>query len=273
MIYYSESTVNELFRSDPFKEACCEYAAANDDLIKLAEFIDTIQLNKKYFRLDMNNKNGRKKKYKKTSQGSDSDSLKEINSLLNKLTDTNIMKIRDKVAERVVGKEYLMEMIIESIMNKCIVHCPYIPIYLELIQFIYPDSDKVNPIIEKISDNLYIKINDSQITAETEYLIMCEKNKKLDNLIGHSILITELEKMKIINGRIHHILKNFINVLSECDSSDEKYKCVQCLYNVFKSFYGRHALPTEYTVELMRLIDAEESKKIMYKMLDIVERK
>jgi hypothetical protein len=102
---------------------------------------------------------------------------------------------------------------------------------------------------------------------------MCEKNKKLDNLIGHSILITELEKMKIINGRIHPILNNFIKVLSECDNSDEKYKCVQCLYNVFKSFYGRHALPTEYTVELKRLIKAEESKKIMYKMLDIVERK
>ena len=30
---------------------------------------------------------------------------------------------------------------------------------------------------------------------------MCERNKKLDKLIGHSLLITELEKEKIVTGK------------------------------------------------------------------------
>ena len=37
-----------------------------------------------------------------------------------------------------------------------------------------------------------------EIEGGSDYLIMCEKNKKLDKLIGHSILITELEKKKIV---------------------------------------------------------------------------
>ena len=34
-----------------------------------------------------------------------------------------------------------------------------------------------------------------KIKGESDYLIMCERNKKLDKLIGHSLLITELEMM------------------------------------------------------------------------------
>ena len=65
---------------------------------------------------------------------------------------------------------------------------------------------------------------------------MCERNKKLDKLIGHSLLIAELEKKKIVTGKIHPVIDEFINTLRDCEDNDNKYKCVQCLYTIFKSF-------------------------------------
>jgi hypothetical protein len=107
----------------------------------------------------------------------------------------------------------------------------------------------------------------------TDYLIMCEKNKKLDKLIGHSLLITELEKKKIVTGKIHPTLEKFIVILSECEVDEEKYKCVQCLYNIMKSYYGEFILPEGYKVKIQSLIDNEQSNKIKFKMMDILERK
>ena len=112
-----------------------------------------------------------------------------------------------------------------------------------------------------------------KIEGKSDYLIMCEKNKKLDKLIGHSILISELEKKKIIKNKIHPILENFLLILSECEEEDEKYKCVQCLYNIFKSYYNEYILPEGYNQKLKQLIESEKSNKIKFKMMDIIERK
>ena len=269
MITYSEDMINELFESEKFLSDYTEYIKDNNDLNELKGFINSIELNKKYFRLEMNKKHGYKKKYKNQNIGSDTLSIKEINSLLNKLTDNNILSIRRKIKDKLIHKEYLTEMIIESILDKCIVHTPYIALYIELIQYLYSDNQNINSIISTISDT----INEMAATATSEYLIMCEKNKKLDKLIGHSILITELEKKKIVTGKIHPILENFISVLSECEEDEEKYKCVQCLYNVFKSYYGTYILPEGYIQKLKILIDSEKSNKIKFKMMDIIERK
>mgnify|MGYP006142158013 FL=1 len=271
MIYYSEETINELFQSEKFLSDCEDYNRENDDLNDLKKFIDSIQLNKKYFRLEMNKKHG-KKKFKNQNTDSDSSSIKEITSLLNKLTDKNILTIREKIKTKLLYKDYLREMIIESILEKCVVHCPYIPLYIELIDYLYPNNPDINTMIEKLSDKLYQNINEMKLTATTEYLIMCERNKRLDKLIGHSILITELEKKKIVTGKIHPILENFILVLSSSED-EEKYKCVQCLYNVFKSYYGDYLLPEGYNLKIKILIEKEKSNKIKFKMMDILDRK
>jgi len=269
MIYYSEETINELFQSDKFLSDCEDYNHENDDLNDLKKFIDSIQLNKRYFRLEMSKKPGKKQKQ---SIDSDSASIKEITSLLNKLTDRNIVTIREKIKAKLVHKGYLREMIIEGILEKCVVHYPYIPLYIELIDYLYQNNPDINSMIEKLSDKLYQNINEMKPVATTEYLIMCERNKRLDKLIGHSILITELEKKKIVTGKIHPILENFILVLSSSED-EEKYKCVQCLYNVFKSYYGDYLLPEGYNQKIKILIEKEKSNKIKFRMMDILDRK
>ena len=270
---YSEEKLNEIYQDEKFLSDYDEYIKDNDDLKELKKFIDSIELNKKYFRLEMNKKHGYRKKFKNQNIGEDTLCIKEVNSLLNKLTDKNILKIRVKIKTKLIHKEYLTELIIENVLEKCIIHYSYISLYIELINYLYSDNANINSIIYTLTNKMFKNINEAKITEVSDYLIMCEKNKKLDKLIGHSILITELEKQKIVTGKIHPILDNFIQVLSECQEDDEKYKCVQCLYNVFKSYYGSYILPEGYNLKLKDLIAKETSKKIRFKMMDILERK
>jgi hypothetical protein len=101
----------------------------------------------------------------------------------------------------------------------------------------------------------------------------CDKNKKLDLLIGHSLLVTELEKSKIISNRIIPSLNSLIEIISVTQDLDEKYKCVQCLYNIFKSYYGDSLLPQGFTDKLNLIVKSEKSNKIKFKVMDIIERR
>jgi hypothetical protein len=271
MNVYNQETLLGIFADEAFLEEYNKYTSSNEELAELKLFINSLQLNKKYFRLEMNKKQGPRKKATNMTVSGDTQSIKEINSLLNKLTDGNFLKIRGKIKLKLTDKDYLSELIIENILQKCIVHTSYIPIYIELIQYLY--SDTMNSLVEKLSDKIFDAVSTMDISHDSEYMTMCDKNKRLDKLIGHSILITELEKTKIVCDKIQPILKNFIAVLSECENIDEKYKCVQCLYNILKSYYGECRLPNIYLDELNVLISTEKSNKIKYKMMDIVERK
>lgn len=269
MIYYSEDTVNDLFHNEIFLKDCEDYKKSNDELTKCMEFINNIELNKKYFRLEMNKRRGYKKRqqYKET----DTTCIKEVNSLLNKLTDKNVLSIRNKIKEKLGDKIYLKNLTIDSILEKCIIHTPYISLYLDLINYLYGNDN--NDMIQSSSDKLYQSILNIEFKEDSEYLRMCERNKKLDKLIGHSLLVTELEKKKIVTGKIHPAIENLIKKLTECDEYEEKYKCVQCLYNIFKSYYGEYILPEGYNQKLKTLIENETIMKIKFKMMDILERR
>lgn len=269
MIYYSEETINDLLQNETFLNDYKHYKSVNSEINTMIDFINSIELNKKYFRLEMNKKRGYKNRnrYKET----DTTCIKEVNSLLNKLTDKNILSIRTKIKNKLENKYYLKKMIIDSILEKCIIHTPYISLYLDLINYLY-DKDN-NSIIVSSTDKLYESIINTVYKEEGDYLQMCERNKKLDKLIGHSLLITELEKKKIVTGKIHPTLENLIENLKTFDEDEEKYKCVQCLYNIFKSYYGDYLLPEGYNVKLKHLIDIEKTMKIKFKMMDILERK
>jgi|TARA_B110000285_G_scaffold61026_1_gene70144 hypothetical protein len=271
MNIYKSEMLNEIFTDEQFLTDYTEYREDNTEIAEFNKFIDSIELNRKYFRLEMNKKKGFRSKNKNISE--DTIALKEINSLLNKTTDKNVLSIRQKIKGKLENKSYLTEMIIESILEKCIIHTPYISLYLDLINYLYSDTDMINEKINSLTDKIYESIVHAQMIETTDYLIMCEKNKKLDKLIGHSLLITELEKKKIVMGKIHPTLENFMTTLSDCEVDEEKYKCVQCLYNILKLYYGDRRLPESYTLKIKSLINNEKSNKIKFRMMDIIERK
>ena len=261
---------NNILDSNEFKLNYNDYIKKKE-CSEFSDFINNIELNKKYFRLEMNKKKGYRNKHKNMSD--DTIAIKEITSLLNKVSDQNILSVRQKIKDKIVGKDYLRDMILETILQKCILHTIYIDLYIDLIHYLYPHTQNIYNKIDKCSDKIYRDIQNLEIKGESDYLIMCERNKKLDKLIGHSLLITELEKKKIITGKIHPVIDDFINTLKNCDDDDNKYKCVQCLYTIFKSYYGEYVLPEGYNQKLNELISNEKTKKIKFKMMDILERK
>ena len=143
MIYYSEKTLNELFQDSSFQDEYEFYKQDNNEIQSLIQFLDSIELNKKYFRLSMN-KSGYKKKFRNKNISEDTIAIKEIYSLLNKLTDKNYESIYDKIKQKLENKDYLMKLIIDNILDKCIVHTPYICIYLTLIQNLYLNVANLN---------------------------------------------------------------------------------------------------------------------------------
>ena len=159
MIVYSEENLNEIFSSEIFLKEYDEYKNKKEcnDFIK---FINSIELNTKYFRLTTNNRIGRNKRFKNKNCSNDTVCLKEVNSLLNKLTDKNTDSIIESIKIKLKNKNYLKDLIIKNIMDKCIVHSNYIHYYILVLKSIY----EINSIIiNKNIDEIYKNINSKDI--------------------------------------------------------------------------------------------------------------
>ena len=68
-------------------------------------------------------------------------------------------------------------------------------------------------------------------------------------------------------------MKELLYLLETNEDSNEKYKCVQCLYSIFQSLYQDCLLPEGYIQIITKLKDKESSMKIKFKLMDILERK
>jgi len=274
MITWSEEEYGKIFGSPEFEEGYKNYCVDKKEQIELTKFIESIKLNTKYFRLTTNSKIGQNKRFRNKNISEDTLAIKEINSLLNKLTDRNVGIIGEKIAIRLKGKDYLKKMMVDNILHKCVIQSHYNFYYITILIQIYKDIPNLNALIESNTDQIYHKIKNEVIDLnQSEYMQFCDKNKKLDLLIGHSLLITELEKLNIISNKIIPSLNELIEIISVTQDLDEKYKCVQCLYNIFKSYYGDSLLPQGFTDKLNLIVKSEKSNKIKFKVMDIIERR
>ena len=270
---YNSEELSVIFSSDDFNEKYNEYILT-DKHTNFNKFINTIELNTKYFRLTTNNKIGKNKRFRNKNISNDTLTIKEINSLLNKLTDKNIDKIKDKIRGLIQNKDYLKELIINNTLEKCLVHSNYIKFYIEILTDIYKHLPNFKNLIKNTTDKLYIKIKENTIDQkQSEYLQFCDKNKNVDILINYFLLLTELEKEKIINDTIKFSIQELFEYLQNIDDTDEKYKCSQCLYNIFKSYYGDSILPQCYIDTINPIISKEKCMKIKFKFMDILERR
>ena len=271
---WTEEELKEIHSSEEFGKGYEEYCSDNKDQKELLKFLGSIKLNEKYFRLTTNAKIGQNKKFRNKNISEDTLALKEVNSLLNKLTDKNTEIITNKIKEKLDGKIYLKRMVIVNVLYKCVVQASYNKYFIQILRDVYSQEKDLNKFLEAEVLLIEEKIITQEINKEqSEYMQFCDKNKKLDLLIGHSLLVTELEKMKIIKDKIIPSLNNLIDLISSTDNLDEKYKCVQCLYNIFKSYYGDNLLPQGFIDKLKPLIETEKSNKIKFKLMDINDRR
>lgn len=271
MEYYTEKTLQDIFEDATFLSTYKTYYEKNHEINEFIKFIDSIAINKKYFRLGMNKKT---KRFKNQNVSEDTIAIKEINSYLNKVTDRNIDPICNEIKKRLVNKEYLTKYIIETIIEKSCIQPNYVHVYLDTITQLFSHESKFNSLIEENIDSFYKKIKKQEINIDqSEYLQFCEKNKQLDILIGHSQLISECERRGIVKDKIEFIIDELMNVIDITEDINEKYKGVQCLYTILKTYYQNKNLPKYYLKKIQSCIKKEKSNKIKFKLMDIIDRK
>jgi len=254
----SESQVNEILSSNSFLERYQSYEK-EVNIDKLKNFFDDIETNKNYFRLNI------KKSRKYINRNNDTDVIKNINSNINKCTDTNYSEIIKLIINDINQNEHLLSFVIESILEKSIIQPTFVHNYVKILNEINSHKNILR-ILNNTLNKYYTFIFDKSIDkSDNFYDNLCNENKRTDNMIGYLMLITYLDKEKIICDRINKLIKNIMNDILEKDN-DEIYKLLNCLLNIgiISTDYIN-----EHMVVLKRLKDKKYNSKVRCKIMDI----
>ena len=92
---------------------------------QLTNFLNNIETNKKYYKLGIN-----KKKFRRV-ENNDTVSIKQINSLINKITEDNYINIIKEILPLL--KPHYLSYVIENIVEKSLMHHIYIHLYVKLL--------------------------------------------------------------------------------------------------------------------------------------------
>ena len=255
----SYELVIDLFQTSSFKEDYEVYKSNNKKIINvLVDFLDSIETNKKYYRIGVQ----KNKKYRK-KQNEDTEYLKNINSLVNKITENNFLVIKTEIIN-LFHKEHLIPYIIETIIEKSILHHRYVHLYVSILKDIQCKNKIkiISQMCDKYYDNFFNKFTVSGKTYED----LCKKNKNIDNIIGFSILITHLEKENILSNYVEKVLDPFMEKIDKT-SDEELYKMLTSFYNISELYYEE--IPEKYKEKLI-LLKVTKGSKIKFKIMDIL---
>tara|TARA_B100001094_G_scaffold129859_1_gene125753 strand:- start:1898 stop:2683 length:786 start_codon:yes stop_codon:yes gene_type:complete len=250
-----------ILESSDFKNNYSNYLKKKDN--HLSNFLDNIDLNKKYYRMNIN----KNQRYRKETT-KDTSIIKEVNSLINKLTNKNYEKLRVNIIQK-IKVPHIIPYIINKLTENSITHHIYIPLYVGILKDI--NSRNKNHIILKICNKyhtefFYGKENSSN---DSQYEKLCSKNKNIDNIIGFSLLISYLEKEGIINNYIEKVLDPFMDYLSSNSKDDnEVFKMLVSFSNI--SIIHFKTIPDKYQSILNKLKSDTTSSKIKFKIMDIL---
>ena len=255
---YTEEQVYKLLTSNKFMEDYQSYEK-NINVEKLSNFFDDIETNKNYFRLNIK----RSRKY--MNKNNDTDIIKNINSNINKCTENNYNEIIKFIINDINKNNHLINLIIENILEKCIIHHNYIHIYIRIIVEINKNINIIrilNNILNKYYDIIF---NHNFIKSDNKYDNLCNENKQTDNMVGYLMLTTYLDKNDIIKERINGLLKNIMENILEKEN-DEIFKLLNCIQNICK-ISKDYIINYIETIKLLK--DRKYNSKVRCKVMDI----
>tara|TARA_B100000282_G_scaffold276063_1_gene233877 strand:+ start:495 stop:1268 length:774 start_codon:yes stop_codon:yes gene_type:complete len=255
VLHYKEQTCEEIFSSDKFNNLYDNNSYKNNQLKK---FLNNIETNKKYYKMGIS----RNKKFKR-KENTDTLIIKEITSLLNKLTYENKNENIEKI--NISLKPQFLKYIIENVIDKSLLHHIYIELYVELLNIIsktYDINDILNTMIDKYYNTL---VNEENSVDSYENLI--KKNNNLDKLCGLGIIVGYLEKTHNLNKDSQYIISDLIKNIDYSDT-DNLYKRIICIFNVIK------VNPCIRDLFYDELNDIKKNKipsKVKFKIMDIFD--
>tara|TARA_B100000686_G_scaffold352569_1_gene455002 strand:+ start:6257 stop:7042 length:786 start_codon:yes stop_codon:yes gene_type:complete len=252
----------EYLLSKEFQEEYKIYLHQNKSKGKLNDFINSIELNKKYYRLCIH----KNKKFKKPITD-DTAKIKEITSLINKITNKNYETIKEKIIQK-IDIDHIKPFIYQKLLDSSIIDHIYIHLYVGIIKEI--NLDNRNDLILKLCEKYYNDFFKSciQKEGETNYEHLCMMNKNIDNIIGFSLLISYLEKEDIIDGFIDKVIDSYMHGIMDL-SETELYKLLVSFENISEIHY--RIIPDKYQKILEKIRKKTGSSKIRFKIMDILK--
>lgn len=230
-----------------------EYVKENkENIIKLTSFLNSLTINPNYH----NKKNTR-------YYNNQDKSIKSINNFLNICTTINIEEIVPKILKLI--NEHIVNDILILVINKCISEPGYIDIYIIIIENIV-NKYKLNLsiIIDKMIDTNYI-----EKSYTNDYNGLCEYNQSSDKCIALSLLISKLEKNKLLNNYTKKIIELSFNKIN-IKNNDITFKYICCLFKIFEC---NKLLINIFYDNLFYLKENVINKKNKFKVMDILDLK
>jgi len=251
--------IKEYMGSDDFMKKYNDYLLIKDN--NLSQFLDNIDLNKKYYRMNIN----KNKRYSKVIT-EDTSSIKEINSMINKITDQNYEILKKQIIEK-INVEHIIPYIIQKLAESSLKHHIYIPLYVGILSDI--DSPKKKVILLKLCNKYYTELfhESKRETDSSSYEQLCSVNKNIDDIIGFSLFISYLEKEDIIDNFINKVLDPFMHHLS-FKSDSELFKMLLSFESIANVHY--QVIPERYKKILNTIKETSQSAKIRFKVMDIL---
>jgi hypothetical protein len=256
----------EILGSEDFRIKYDKYIispSVKKEMKSLEDFLDNIETNKKYYRTGVQ----KNRRYKKTVT-EDTESIKKINSDINKLSEMNYDSLKPQIISQ-IKVDYIIPYVIENIFDKSILHHKYIPLYVGIIKEITHESKY--KLIIKLCNSYHSKFFDMKTIKDddTFYEKLCAENKNIDNIIGFSLLITHLEKDNIINGYVDKFLEPLMDTALNNENDNDVFKMVTSFYNI-STLYFKEDIPSKYVEILSKLKQKTKSSKVKFKIMDIL---
>ena len=255
----SYEVIKGFLESEDFKVNYRDYLKKKDN--HLLEFLDNIDLNKKYYRMNIN----KNKRYKKETT-EDTTSIKEINSMINKITNTNYIILKKEIIQKITV-DHIIPYIIQKLVESSMIHHIYIPYYVGILKEI--NSPKKKHILLKLCNKYHFEFfnENKESNNNSSYEKLCTKNKNIDNIIGFSLFISHLEKEDIIDNFIEKVLDSYMNNLSSKENI-EMYKMLVSFESIARIHY--QIIPQRYITILRTIQQESPSSKIRFKIMDIL---
>ena len=269
-IHYSVESLPILFLSESFISDRNKYKQQCSQTLKqVMGFLNSLEINKNYYRTGLIVKNP---KYKK-KVSDDTFILKSFKASLNKMSSLNYMQLCSDIVKDLHNKSHIYPLIIQLIFEQALLHHTYCKYYCYLVELLHKQFNNLS-IIDNQIDNTYVSIQTYVSTPDdSEYSQLCSKNKSIDQLIGYSIFIAELEMKQIIVNKIDPSIQTILDQMNQDLSEDELYKCVLCLHNIFKVIYTDKPIQQTYIDQLNKSRSTIKFMKIKFKIMDILERR
>lgn len=249
MIIYSNKELQDIFTNSDFLEKYKLY----EDNYNLLNFLDSIDLNKDYYKVKLSSK---------YDQSENNKSLQKSVEYLNKITNENYKIITGNIMDLL--NESIVNEYTSKVIEKIIQHEYFSNEYIYIIDKI---NNKYNnkSIINEYIDNLYTNINKKK-DNNSDYDKLCYHNKLVDNLVGYYRMIIQINNINLLDSNIDD---KVVDIILNIKTSDEnnQYKYLQCLLSIVKTDKNKKQLIDK---DLSKNLLSKKNKFLLMDIFDIV---